>query len=153
MIGAPKANSTNLNHTNIYQPGVIWRCPLGQLNPDKACEVVEIDPTGEYDPKHRANPYQDRKDGGWLGGGMFVGDSDRFVTCASRWTNKKFTDLYLVNGICLWLPKKTLQTDTTDAEWPWLAPDFSYRLCPLLNTSKLNRDKLSLGAFAIIKDK
>lgn len=142
IIGAPKANSTNANHSNIFEPGLVWRCALGSFSNNisthkRICEIVEMDPTGEYDPKDRALPFQDKKDGGWLGGSMFVGESNKFVTCASRWINQKYTDQYLLNGICYWLPKTHLtEEETDDPYWPRLAPKLSYRLSPLLNRSK-----------------
>ncbi|CAL8087232.1 unnamed protein product [Orchesella dallaii] len=137
IIGAPKANSTSAEHQDIFEPGVIWRCSVGNnirenvSDLHEICTVLEIDPTGEYDPKDIGMPYKDRKDGGWLGGSMFVGNSDRFVACASRWINQKYNYLYLLNGICYWIPKSSLMDP--DLRLP---PKLSYRLSPLLNRSR-----------------
>lgn len=136
LIGAPKANSTSANHLSMTEPGVIWRCALGNFNSSRKnlCEPVTMDPTGYYDPRDRNLPYHDKKDGAWLGGSMFVGESDRLVACASRWINQKFKELYLLNGICYWVPKANLAEESEgNRNWPGLAPKLSYRLMPLVD--------------------
>lgn len=66
---------------------------------------------------------------------MYIGDSDKFVACASRWANKKFnfngTVWTQMNGMCYWLPKSHLQAEETNATWPWPG-GFSDRLMPFL---------------------
>ena len=156
IIGAPKAESTHVNYTGIQEPGVLWKCSLG-LDNDTKCTVLHVDGLGMVQIQDWYGfPYalktwhtiwhigevdltvrdvsidvvlRDKKDGGMLGGAMFLGKSGRFVACSSRWTNQKYK-LHPMNGLCHWMRKEELIKDN------YTVPGFSHRLAPLLNRSK-----------------
>ena len=81
---------------------------------------ILIIPFGHVEQEHHGNggTVVNRKDGGLLGlgGATFIGDSNRFVTCAPRWSNQRGnridpTSHYFMNGICYWRPKDQIIQD------------------------------------------
>ncbi|CAG7785605.1 unnamed protein product, partial [Allacma fusca] len=144
IIGAPKGNSSHANHTNIKEPGTLWRCSLGRVALEtNECKLLVLDPTDEFDPRIKEVAHTDWKHEGWLGGSMSMG-SERFVACASRWCNQKYkihgVDVkdHFMNGICYWVPKDHLQADVVNQTWPWLPENYSYRLLPLIDIKRRN---------------
>ena len=103
--------------------------------------------SGNYDPLDPNYKVLDGKDGGGLGGSMYIGDSDKFVACASRWANNKFRIGGQVrthmNGMCYWLPKSHLQAEQKNETWPWPG-GFSDRLMPFLRPA-LSKNKVTAG--------
>ncbi|KAL1430993.1 hypothetical protein MTO96_014409 [Rhipicephalus appendiculatus] len=114
LVGAIRANSSHPKWRGIYEPGVLYRCPL--LEEGRPCVELLVDATGNefHDDHIETMRYHDLKDNMTLGMSLDVSPDGSVVVCAPLWKNQKWYGVYLANGVCYVLdqdlsqPKKLL---------------------------------------------
>ncbi|XP_050720083.1 integrin alpha-PS3-like [Eriocheir sinensis] len=106
LVGAPRANSSFYNPTQITEPGAMFKCNLE----GRTCEEVIVDKNGNTEVINDIfeYSYQDLKNYGWLGGSLDIQphfEEDRQVTgvCAPRWSNQRHHTQHYMNGVCYWM--------------------------------------------------
>ncbi|XP_064455457.1 integrin alpha-8-like [Ornithodoros turicata] len=106
LVGAIRANSSLNLWKTIYQPGVLYRCPL--LQQGRQCSEVIVDPTGNkktVNIRDRELSYYDLKDNMTLGMTLESVPGGSTVVCAPLWKNQNWYQVYLANGVCYVLDK------------------------------------------------
>ncbi|KAH7961064.1 hypothetical protein HPB52_001307 [Rhipicephalus sanguineus] len=109
LVGAIRANSSHPKWQGIYEPGVLYRCPL--LEEGRPCVELVVDATGNelHDDHIETMRYHDLKDNMTLGMSLDVSPDGSVVACAPLWKNKKWSGVYLANGACYVLDRNLRQ--------------------------------------------
>lgn len=100
LVAAIRANSSQPQWRDIYEPGVLYRCPL--LQEGRPCTQVVVEASGNADRPNDIEylRYYDLKDNMTLGMSMDVSSKGDVVVCAPLWKNQKWPSVYLPNGAC-----------------------------------------------------
>lgn len=109
LVGAIRANSSHPRWQGIYEPGVLYRCPL--LEAGRPCTQVIVDATGNENHEDiiETMRYQDLKDNMTLGMSLDVSPDGSVVVCAPLWKNQKWYGVYLANGACYVLDQNLMK--------------------------------------------
>ncbi|KAL1468219.1 hypothetical protein MTO96_041623, partial [Rhipicephalus appendiculatus] len=100
LVGAIRANSSHPKWRGIYEPGVLYRCPL--LEEGRPCVELLVDATGNefHDDHIETMRYHDLKDNMTLGMSLDVSPDGSVVACAPLWKNQQWYRVRLPNGAC-----------------------------------------------------
>ncbi|KAH8039725.1 hypothetical protein HPB51_008318 [Rhipicephalus microplus] len=100
LVGAIRANSSHPRWRGIYEPGVLYRCPL--LEEGRPCVELYVDAVGNeiHDDHIETMRYHDLKDNMTLGMSLDVSPDGSVVACAPLWKNQKWYGVHLANGAC-----------------------------------------------------
>lgn len=127
LVGAPRGNSTQPNHLNITEPGMVYQC---QIEGDAKCASQLLDSAGN--DHNKEGKYLQHKHNAWAGVSLDVmdGKNGKIVVCGPRWVNLLYEakNDELVSGICY-------ITDVSNSEKD------AEKLIPLNNMSKYSYKK------------
>lgn len=100
LVGAIRANSSLQRWRDIYEPGVLFQCPL--LEQGRPCAEVVVERSGNRDTPSAEESlrYYDLKDNMTLGMTLETTPQGKIVVCGPLWKNQKWFGVRLANGVC-----------------------------------------------------
>lgn len=109
LVGAIRANSSLEQWKDIYEPGVLYQCPL--LEEAGNCTEVVVERAGHQQVTNTRWEfrYRDHKDNMTLGMALDVSPQGKIVVCGPLWKNQIWHPAHMPNGVCYVMDRDFLE--------------------------------------------